>query len=608
MCRPIAAVVVLVSPVAPAEEILPQHGLAIHGTPRYPPDFPYLQYVNPNAPKGGRLRLAVRGTFDSFNAWIPKGNPASTGSVETLTTQTLDEPNTEYGLIAQTISVPPDRSWVMFDLRPQARWHDGKPITAEDVRWSFETLKTKGQPIYRFYYGNVAKAEVLAKHRIRFEFDERNNRELPVIMGQLPVLPQHYWQDRDFAATTLEPPLGSGPYRVASFEAGRYVVTERVDDYWGAELPINRGQYNFDQIRYDYYRDATVIREALKAGEFDFHRENISKAWALDYDVPAVRDGRLRKEIIPHQRPAGMQAFAMNIRRDLFKDRRVREALGLAFDFEWTNKHLFFGQYERTDSYFENSELEATGLPGEAELRVLEPFREQLPSDVFDRAFQVPKTDGSGWPRDNLRRAFELLADAGWVVRDFKLVNADTGVPFEFEILLGSQAFERIVLPFVRNLGRLGIKAGIRLVDRSQYVNRLRSFDFDMVVSVWGQSESPGNEQRDMWTTAAADSAAARNYVGIRNPVVDALVENLISAPDRQSLVAHSRALDRVLRWQHYVIPNWHSSGSRVLYWNKFSRPEQTPRYGTSIDLWWFDEAKAKQLADRNRSAAASGG
>ena len=585
-----------------AEAGIRSHGLAIHGEPRYPADFKHLDYVNPDAPKGGKLRLAVRGTFDSFNAWIPKGNAGAGVSAETLTTQTLDDPSVEYGLIAQSIEVPADRSWVIFGLRPQAKWHDGKPITAHDVKWSFETLKAKGRPFYRFYYGNISSAQVLDEHRIKFNFNERGNRELPVIMGQLPVLPRHYWQGRDFERTTLEPPLTSGPYRVKSFEAGRHIVVERVKDYWGRDLPINRGQSNFDSIRYDYYRDGTVIREALKAGHIDYHAENSSKAWALSYDVDVVRKGWLRKEVIPHSQPTGMQGFVMNTRREVFRDRRVRQAISFAFDFEWTNERLFFDQYTRTNSYFSNSELAHSGLPDARELAILEPYRSELPEEVFNQEYRAPKTDGSGWPRENLRRAFALLREAGWQVKDFELTHQATGQQFSFEIMLFGPSLERVVLPFVRNLTRLGIDVRVRVVDRSQYVNRLRSFDYDMFVTVWPQSESPGNEQRNLWSSAAADSPAARNYAGIRSRVVDEIVEKLIVADSRESLIAHSRALDRVLLWHHYVVPNWHSHGDRLLYWDKFSRPAMTPRYGTSIDVWWFDAEKAKALEAARQS------
>ncbi len=581
---------------AAAERAGPAHAIAMHGTPKYQPGFRHFDYVNPAAPKGGTLRVAVQGTFDSFNPFIPKGNAGAGNPYESLLASSADEPFTQYGLIAETIEVPRDRSWAVFTLRPQARWHDGKPISVDDVIWSLETLKTRGQPFFRFYYGGVAGAEQIGPRQVKFTFSDRGNRELPLIVGQLPILPKHYWESRDFEKTTLEPPLGSGPYRVTDFEPGRYVVTERVTDYWGAKLPVNVGQNNFDRIRYDYYRDDTVIRQALKAGEIDFRLENQAKAWALDYDVPAVQRGWLIKEEIRHFSPTGMQAFVYNTRRELFSDRTVREALAYAFDFEWTNRNLFFGQYARTESYFSNSELAAAGLPEGRELNVLDRYRERVPIELFHRPYKAPSTDGSGWPRQNLARAFALLEEAGWVVRDMKLVNEDTGAGFSFEILLVSPAFERIVLPFVRNLKRLGIDARVRLVDQSQYINRIRSFDFDMIVSGWGASESPGNEQRSYWTSAAASSPAASNYAGVNDPVVDELVELLINAPDRKNLVARARALDRVLLFGYYVIPQWHLRMQRVLYWDKFSRPEVTPRTGTSIDYWWFDEAKAARL------------
>lgn len=572
------------------------HAIAMHGTAKYGPDFKHFDYVNPDAPKGGSLRLAVEGTFDSFHSFIPKGNAGAGTSNETLLASSADEPFTQYGLIAESVEVPADRSWVIFTLRPQARWHDGAPITVEDVIWSLNILKSKGQPFFRFYYGGVERAEKIGLRRVKFTFSDIGNRELPLIVGQLPILPKHYWETRDFESTTLDPPLGSGPYRVTKFEPARYVLTERVPDYWGADLPVNVGQNNFDSIRYDYYRDDTVIRQAFKAGAIDFRLENQAKAWALDYDVPAVTHGWIKKETIRHFSPTGMQAFVYNTRRDIFKDPNVRAALAYAFDFEWTNKNLFFGQYARTESYFSNSELAATGVPTGLEYSVLQRYRDRVPAEVFSRPYQAPSTDGSGWPRENLSSAFALLEEAGWIVRDMKLVNVESGEPFTFEILLVSPSFERIVLPFVRNLKRLGIDARVRLVDQSQYINRLRSFDFDMIVSGWGSSESPGNEQRGFWTSAAAASPAASNFAGVSDPVVDQLVEQLINAPDRESLVAQARALDRVLLFGYYVIPQWHLRTQRVLYWDKFSRPAVTPRSGTSIDYWWFDAAKATRL------------
>ncbi len=580
------------------------HAIAMHGEPKYGPDFTHFDYVNPNAPKGGTIRLGEPRTFDSFNPFIPKGTPGPSSTIERLLTHSGDEPFTEYGLIAETIEWPEDRSWVIFTLRPEARWHDGMPITVDDVIWSLETLKTKGHPFYRFYYGSVASAEQVGERRVKFTFTETGNRELPLIVGQLPILPKHYWEaeGRDFTKTTLVPPLGSGPYRVVEFEAGRYVVTERVEDYWGQDLAVNRGRNNFDRIRYDYFLDETVLRLALKSGDIDFRNENQAKAWAVDYDVPPVRDGWLEKVEIPHRNPTGMQAFVFNTRRAKFQDRRLRRALAFAFDFEWTNRNIFFSQYTRTESYFSNSELAATGLPEGEELEILERYRGQIPEEVFTTPYWAPSTDGMGWPRENLERAFELLADAGWVVEDMVLVNAETRQPLAFEILLVSQAFERIMLPFVRNLKRLGIDARLRLVDQSQYINRRRAFDFDMIIQGWGQSESPGNEQRSFWSSAAADSNATRNFVGIKNPVIDELIELLIVASTRESLVARTRALDRVLLWGHYVIPTWHLRKQRILYWDKYSRPEKPARFGTSTDLWWFDPAKAARLDARRKT------
>jgi microcin C transport system substrate-binding protein len=585
-------------------DVIVSNGIAMHGQPKYDADFRHFDYVNPDAPKGGELRQASQGTFDSFHAYIPRGNAASTGSVETLMTSSADEPFTEYGLIAETIEYPEDRSWVIFNLRPEARWHDGVPITAEDVVWSFETLTTMGSPAYRFYYGGVEAPELLGERRVKFTFRELGNRELPLIMGQLPILPKHYWEGRDFQKTTLEPPLGSGPYRITDFEAGRYYVQERVEDYWGKNLPVNVGMDNFDRIRVDFYRDDTAIRLALKSGRVDYRSENQAKAWALDYDVPAVEKGWLKKELIRNQRPTGMQGFVMNTRRPIFGDPKVREALAYAFDFEWTNKNLFFSQYTRTESYFSNSELASRGEPEGEELEILEKYRGRVPDHVFTSPYRAPATDGSGWSRDNLRRAFGLLEEAGWVVRDMKLVNAGSGAQMRFEILLVSPAFERIVLPLTRNLKRLGIDVRVRLVDQTQYINRLRSFDYDMFIFTWGQSESPGNEQRNYWSSAAAANPSSRNFAGIREPVVDELVELVITAPSRESLVARTRALDRVLLSGFYVIPNWHIRSDRVLYWDKFSRPPDPVRSGAMVGRWWYDAEKAAQLEQAKRSDA----
>ena len=581
-----------------AADVLLGHAISMFDSeiPRYPADFRHFDYVNPDAPKGGSLRLASQGSFDSFHPFIPKGNAVSTGAVETLLITSADEPFTGYGLIAEQVEWPRDRAWVIFHIRPEARWHDGTPITAEDVAWSFETLVSQGNPQYRFYYGAVASVEALDAARVRFTFSESDNRELPLIVGQLPILPKHYWATRDFAATTLDPPLGSGPYQITDFEAGRFTVRQRVENYWGKDLAVRQGLNNFDAIRTVFFRDATPIRLALKAGDIDFRLENQAKAWAEDYNVAVVEKGWLKKELVAHRMPTGMQAFVMNTRREQFADRRVREALALAFDFEWTNRNLFNGQYTRTGSYFSNSDLAARGKPQGEELAVLEPFRGQVPDSVFGEVYTPPVTDGSGWLRDNLRRANMLLKDAGWVVKDLRLVNAATGEPFRFEILLVTPAFERIALPYVRNLKRLGIQAKVRLVDENQYINRFRQFDFDMMVWVWGQSETPGNEQYEYWSQAAADSEGSRNLAGVRDPVVDELIALMLRSESREQLSQRTRALDRVLLWGHYVVPHWHIRADRVLYWDKFGMPKMPVRTGVMTDRWWFDAERAATL------------
>lgn len=580
------------------DEIEPVHALAIYGDPKHGPDFEHFDWVNPRAPKGGTMRLGSRGTFDSFHPFITKGVATSTGSVESLMVANPQEKFTMYGLIAESAEVPEDRSWVIFNLRKEARWHDGMPITADDVVWTFNML-VEHNPSYRNYYSSVDRAVKLGERRAGFVFKEGENRELPLILSQLPVLPRHYWAQRDFSKTTLEPPLGSGPYRVKEFEPGRYRVLERVEDYWGRDLAVNQGQNNFDEMRTDYYRDDTAIRLALKSGVIDYRYENQSKAWAADYDVPAVEKGWLKKELIRHENPTGMQAFIMNTRRDLFKNPKVRQALAYAFDFEWSNETLFHGQYARTESYFSNSDFASRGLPQGEELEILERFRDRLPPEVFGQSYRAPKTDGSGWPRENLKTAFDLLKQAGWEVRDLKLVHKDTGESMEFEILLVSQAFERIVLPFTRNLARLGIEARVRLVDQSQYYNRVGQFDFDMLVGGWGQSDSPGNEQLSYWSSQAADVPHSRNYAGIKDPVVDELIRFLIQAPTSESLVMRTRALDRALLAGHYVIPNWHAPFDRVLYWDRFSRPSKPMKSGVYTSRWWHDAGKAQILEER---------
>jgi microcin C transport system substrate-binding protein len=580
------------------------HALSLHGESRYGPSFKHFDYVNPNAPKGGSVRLADIGTFDNLNPFILKGVSAAGvgGLFDTLTFHSDDEAFSEYGLLAETIEVAPDNSWVVFTLRPEASFHDGSPVTVDDVIYTFEALKTKGHPFYRAYYANVEKAEKIADRRVKFTFGGPENRELPLIIGQMPVLSEAYWRTRDFEKTTLEAPLGSGPYTVESVDPGRSITYRRKPNYWGAKLPVNVGRNNFDTIRHDYYRDATVALEAFKAGEYDFRVENIAKSWATGYDSPALQKGLMIKENLAHERPTGMQGFVFNTRHELFKDSRVREALSYAFDFEWTNKNLFYGAYDRTTSYFSNSELASRGLPSADELKILEPYRGRVSDAVFTQTYTPPTTDGSGNNRSNLREGLRLLKQAGWVVKDGRLTNQKTGQPFEFELLLVSPSFERVALAFKRNLNRLGIDMRVRTVDAAQYQKRVEDFDFDMIVAVRGQSLSPGNEQRDFWSSAKADISGSRNLAGIKDPVVDELIESIISAPDRESLIHRTRAMDRVLLRGHYVIPHWHLRSFRLAYWDKFGRPAHPPKYDLGFDTWWIDTTKKAKLKDQKRS------
>ncbi|MBV1915326.1 MAG: extracellular solute-binding protein, partial [Pseudomonadales bacterium] len=592
---------ITIADTANTQAIHKSHGIAMHGEPKYPAGFKHFDYVNPAAPKGGSVKLAVNssGGFDSLNPFVLKGvSAAGIGGYlyETLTQKSDDEAFTQYGLIAESIEWPEDRSWVIYHINPNARFHDGHAIDAEDVIYTFELLTTKAHPFYASYYKNVRKVEAIGDHSVKFSFEPGDNRELALIIGQLPVLPKHYWQTRDFSKTSLEPPLGSGPYKISKVDPGRSITYTRVKNYWGKDLNINAGLYNFDQIHFDYYRDNTIALEAFKAGEYDFRAENTSRNWATAYTGPAFDRGHIVKESIRHYNPTGMQGFVMNSRRWPFKDPKVRQALSYAFDFEWTNKQLFYSAYTRNNSYFTNSELASRGLPSKEELKLLEPFRDQLPPELFTTEYQPPKTDGSGRIRGNLRKATKLLKEAGWKIENKKLIETKTGKPFEFTILLVSADFQRVVLPFTKNLEKLGIKAEIRLMDTQQYISQLRSYDFDMVISTISQSSSPGNEQHSFWHSSTVDIPRGRNIAGVSNSVVDHLVDLVIAAPDRESLITRTRALDRVLLWNHYVIPHFHTQSFRVAYWNRFSKPAIAPRYALGFDNWWIDPAKQKAL------------
>jgi len=575
--------------MACSSQAAPQHAITLYNeAPKYPADFKHFDYVNPDAPKGGILRSAGFGGFDSLNPFISKGVPADDIGLiyDTLARQGLDEPFTEYGLIAGKIEKAPDNSWVRFYLRPEAKFNDGHPVRAEDVVFSFNTLIKDGSPLYRSYYADVDQVVAEDPLTVLFKFKHNDNRELPLIIGQLPVLPKHWWATRDFNKGNLEIPLGSGPYKVVDVKAGRSVRYERVKDYWGKDLPVNKGLYNFDRLSTDYYRDNTVALEALKAGAFDFWQEMTAKNWATAYDVPAVREGRLIKEEIPNGNPQGMQGFIFNLRKPMFQDIRVRQALSLLLDFEWTNKQLFFGTYTRTKSYFDNSDMASRGLPSDAELKILEPLRDKLPAPLFTDEFKLPVTDGSGIIREQQRKAFQLLKDAGWKIVGDKMVDTE-GKPVSIEFLLAQTEFERVLLPFKRNLADIGINLDIRRVDVSQYITRRRSRDYDMIVGSFPQSSSPGNEQREYWDSSAADKPGSYNLIGLKDPAVDTLVSGLINADSRQSLIDHARALDRALLWGYYVIPNWHIKTWRLAYWDHLGHPKKSPLYDIGTMTWW---------------------
>jgi microcin C transport system substrate-binding protein len=587
-----------------AQEAPWRHGAGLLEEAKYPAGFKHFDYVNPNAPKGGLVRLGAQGTFDSFNIVVAgvKGTPEQgLGLVyESLMTSALDQPSSTYGLLAEAFSYPEDFSSVTFRLRPEARWHDGKPVTVDDVIFSFQALK-ENSPTYAFYYANVTGAEKTGEREIKFTFDEKGNRELPQIMGQLIVLPKHWWEGtapdgrkRDVTQTTLEPPLGSGPYRIKGFEAGRNASYERVKDYWGANLNVNVGQNNFDEIRYEYYRDATVLLEAFKGDRIDFRAENSARNWAVGYDFPARQQGRVVLEEFPLRATGVMQAFVLNLRRDKFKDERVRRAFNLAFTYEELNKTLFYGQYERVGSYFHGLELASSGLPEGQELAILESVRDKVPAEVFTTPYKNPVNDTPDAIRNNLREADRLLREAGWEVKGGRRVNA-RGETLTAELLADSPNDERVFLPYKSALDRLGIATSVRTVDEVQYVNRTRSFDFDIISGIWPQSLSPGNEQREFWGSQAAKREGSRNLAGIADPGVDALIEKVIFAKDRAELVAATKALDRVLLAHDYVVPQWTSLKQRTARWDRYSHPETMPRYGGSAfpTVWWYDEAKA---------------
>ena len=592
----LAPLTALIGPAAAQEAA---HGLSLFGDLKYGPDFPHFDYVSPNAPKGGRLHLATVDTFSTLNPFTLKGVSAAGAGLpfESLLEGSADEADAAYGLIAESVVLAPDRRSVRFHLRPEARWHDGTPITARDVAFSYEILTTEGHPAYANNLAGVDRVETTGDHDVTFHLADPDNRKLPLIAGGLSIVSEAYYRDRAFGETTMEPPLGSGAYRVAKVDPGRSVTYERVADYWGAQLPLNVGRYNFDTIVYDYYRDRTVLVEALKAGEYDFHEEYTSKVWATQYDIPAVEQGWLVKDVLKDNTPSGVQAFFFNTRLPRFQDRRVREALAYAFDFEWLNKNQFYGLYDRMASYFENSELAARDLPSEAELALLEPHRGAVPEEVFTKAFVPPATDGSGNNRGNLRAARSLLKEAGWVTKEGALVNGETGEPMTVEFLYFEPTFERIYAAFGRSLERLGVGVNLRLVDGAQYEERLKTHDFDITTIRFVFNLSPGAELNSYFASSTVDQVGSFNIPGIKDPVVDALIGEVAAATDRPSLIAAARALDRVLLWGHYMIPQWYKGAHHLVYWNKFDRPALKPRYARGVfDTWWVDREKDDAL------------
>jgi microcin C transport system substrate-binding protein len=587
-----------------------RHALSLFGDIKYPADFKRFDYVNPQAPKGGVARQISLGTFDNFNIAVAgvKGSlaPASALIYETLMERSRDEVATEYGLLAEAAMHPDDFAWVTYRLRKEARWHDGQPVTPEDVIFSIEVLK-KYSPMYASYYRHVGKVEKTGEREIKFTFDSPGNRELPHIVGELLVLPKHYWEGtdsegrkRDISATTLEPPLGSGPYRIRDFVAGRSVRLERVKDYWGANLPVQVGQNNFDELRFEFFRDNVVALEAFKADQADWIAENSAKQWATAYDFPAVSEKRVVRQEFPINDSGRMQAFTLNLRREQFKDARLRRAFNYAFDFEEMNKQLFFGQYKRINSYFDGTELACSGVPEGQELAILETVRDKVPGEVFTTPYQNPVGGNPEAVRANLREAARLLKEAGYEIKDRKLVDA-AGKPVTVEILVEDPSAERIVLFYKPSLERIGVTASIRVVDTAQYENRLRSFDYDIIIDQWPESLSPGNEQREYWGSQAADQPGSRNAIGIKNPAIDALIDRVIFAKDRAELVAATRALDRVLLWNFYVVPQFTYGFSRYALWDRFSHAE-LPKYARSglPSLWWFDAEKAARIGKRS--------
>jgi microcin C transport system substrate-binding protein len=597
---------------AQAQDKVWRHGISLFDDLKYPTGFKHFDYVNAAAPKGGAVREIAVGTFDNLNYVVAgvKGSLAAGIDLiyETLLVSALDEVSSEYGLLAEAVSYPDDFSLAAYRLRAEAKWHDGKPVTPEDAIFSFNAFK-KYSPQFAAYYRHVAKVEKTADREITFTFDSPGNRELPQIVGQLLILPQHWWEGtdkngnkRDIGATTLEPPLGSGPYRIKEFSPGRNIVYERIKDHWGHDLNVNIGRDNFDELGFEYFRDTTVALEAFRGNKVDWRTENSAKNWATAYDFPAVKEGRVILEEFPINNQGVMQAFAFNIRRAKFQDPRIRLAFNYAFDFEEMNKQIFFGQYKRIASYFQGTELASTGLPEARELEILETVRDKVPPEVFTTPYSNPASGNPQAVRGNLREAVRLFKETGYEVRDGKLVSSKTGEPFTVEFLADDPSFERVFLFYKPSLDRLGVTVAVRTVDDAQYENRLRNWDFDIITASWGESLSPGNEQRGYWGSKAAEEIGSRNLIGIQDPAVDAMIDQVIFAKSRDYLVAATKALDRVLLWNHYVVPQWTYGKVRSARWDRFGHPDPMPKYGAGAfpTVWWWDTEKAAKTGPRS--------
>lgn len=570
------------------------HAVSIFGDVKYPANFKYFEYVNPDAPKGGEIILPQVGSFNNLNPFILKGQSAAGNDLifDTLMSTSLDETGTNYGLVAKSVELADDNSYIIFNIDPRAKFSDGSQVTADDVVFSYEILINKGHPAYKIYFSEINSAKKIGKYRVKFSFKNKQNRELKFILGSLPVLSKAYYADVDFEKTTLNPPLGSGPYKITNIHQGRSMTYERRDDYWAKDLPVNRGFYNFNKIRYEYYKDTDVAIQALKSGKLDLRYENVAKNWANAYNIKSVEEGRLLKEKIPHSIPTGMQAFVFNTRKDKFADKDVRKAISLAFDFEWMNKNLFYNSYSRTKSYFSNSIYASSGLPKEEELALLEPFRNELPEEVFTQEFTLPVADGSGRIRSQLVEAAKLLDKAGWKLKGDKIYK--DGKPLEVEFLLSNGGTtERLIPSIAKNLEQLGITASIRSVGSSQYKQRTEGFDFDIIINVWGQGNSPGNEQVNYWDSSTANVKGSGNFIGVKSDAVDALVQKIVNAQNKEELVAATRSLDRALLWNYYIIPQFYAGYFRIVHWDKFDKPETLAIYDSNFGLWtwWAKDA-----------------